>query len=371
MTSEGTASVVVLTDGVVSPLLALATHSRSPHWIGGTRGATENSYLDAWTVARLAERPLLEDETMGALSLFPRALRHRFIRSRMGFAEKELAKFEVTVADGEADAFAAARTVHDSYVERGIIDPHPSGMRVTPHLVLPTTRVFVAKVEGRVVGTISLIRDTPLGLPMDDVYGDELAAMRAEGHRIAEVGALAIDREYRGVGLVFLLNRIMFECAARLGVERLVIAVHPEAEDIYAASMLFERFGEVRHYPGLNRSALAVALTLDLTTAEECLARAFGYLGPTTGNTHHMYFVRPCHEITLCGDAVSDETGNEKRAAIGEALVGARPDAFRGLSRAELAYLSWILPDARCSFLPRLEVQDSGAFATFTSSAVG
>jgi hypothetical protein len=278
------------------------------------------------------------------LGLLPRVVRRQIIRSRMGFDESDIDGFEVSIAESVDDALAAARTVHASYVARGIIDAHPSGLRVTPHGVLPSSRVFVAKVRGQVVGTISLIVDSPLGLPMDDIYGTELSSLRRGGGRIAEVGALAIRREHRRIGLVFLLNCIMFHCAKRLGVERLVIAVHPDAEDLYATTMLFERFGPRRAYPGLNKSALAVALTLDLNTAEERLARTFGALGPSTANTHHLYFVRACPQISLPEGAFSDPGAAERRRDACAALVRARLDVFRALPRGQISYLRGVLP---------------------------
>src|SRR5215467_7913278 len=86
------------------------------------------------------------------LSLLPRALRHRVIRSRMVVEDSAIRGFQVGLAESEEDTRACANVVHDSYVERGIMDPHPSGLRVTPHLVLPTSRVFVAKSAGKVIG---------------------------------------------------------------------------------------------------------------------------------------------------------------------------------------------------------------------------
>jgi hypothetical protein len=302
---------------------------------------------------------------MSLLTMLPRPLRRRLIRSRMGFADTDIDGFEVTLAESEADTFAAARGVHDSYVERGIMTPHPTGLRVTPHVVLPTTRVFVAKLAGRVVGTISLVIDSPMGLPMDAVYGAELAALRTPTTRVAEVGALAIAREHRGTGLVFLLNRIMFECAARLAIDRLVIAVHPDAEDLYAATMLFERFAGERCYPGLNRSARAVALTLDLTTAEAQLASAFAALGPSNANTHHLYFVRSCPQIVL-PSCLADRAAREQRLEACAALVRARRDVFRTIPPNQLAHLRKVLPNVLWSTpsQPEFHVHPLPALAT-------
>ena len=64
----------------------------------------------------------------------------------------------------------AFRLQHDQYVAHGYMDAHPSGWRLSLHNALSPTRVFVARRGGRVVGTMTLITDSPLGLPMDEIY---------------------------------------------------------------------------------------------------------------------------------------------------------------------------------------------------------
>ncbi len=44
--------------------------------------------------------------------------------------------------------------------------PDPSGMRVTIYHALPTTTTLCAKIGDQVVGTLSLIRESALGVPL-------------------------------------------------------------------------------------------------------------------------------------------------------------------------------------------------------------
>ena len=48
--------------------------------------------------------------------------------------------------------------LHDAYVRAGFMKPDPSGMRATIYHALPTTTTLLAKYDGKIVGTISLIR---------------------------------------------------------------------------------------------------------------------------------------------------------------------------------------------------------------------
>jgi hypothetical protein len=84
--------------------------------------------------------------------------------------------------------------------------PHASGRRVNLRHALPSTRVFVAQDGARVVGTATVFQDSPLGLPMHEVFGDQLAAMRARGSSVAEISALAMDGDRRAYGLPVLMR---------------------------------------------------------------------------------------------------------------------------------------------------------------------
>ena len=90
---------------------------------------------------------------------------------------------------------AAARLVYREYCRRGYVPPHDEGLRLTIFHAIPDTVMFLAvhQILG-VIGTVTLIPDSPLGLPMDDVYGPELADLRARGHRLAEASMFAFDR---------------------------------------------------------------------------------------------------------------------------------------------------------------------------------
>jgi hypothetical protein len=160
----------------------------------------------------------------------------------------------------------AFRLVHDQYVARGYMSPAPSGWRLSLHNALPSTRVFVARSGGRVVGTLTLIPDSPLGLPMSEIYSDELAALRQSGRRIGEVSALVVDPEYKQIGMAILMRliRMMIIYAAEAaGLEDLCIAINPHHAALYRKAFDFQTIGPIKHYGKVN-GAPAVALRLDL-----------------------------------------------------------------------------------------------------------
>jgi hypothetical protein len=280
------------------------------------------------------------------LRWLPQAVRDRVIRAQLRELDhRALAGVTVKLAETADEIEAAARLVHAAYLARGITAPHASGVRVTPHLLLPTTMVFVAvAAAGAVVGTVSLVRDSRLGLPMDAVYTSELARLRDDGRALAEVGALSIAPALRHSGLVHLLNKVMFRVAReRCGVDDLVIAVHPRAEDLYRATLLFERIGAVRTYAGLTANALAVALRLDLRTFP---ARALAKFGPrpaTLANTHHFYMVAQHAAVRMPRDVHSVERRMPARRDAATALLEQRREALAGLPAEHRNHLLGLL----------------------------
>jgi hypothetical protein len=232
--------------------------------------------------------------------LLPRAWRDRLVRRRTRVRERDLLGVTGSLAQSAADLRAAARLVHDAYVARGYLPPEPGGTRLTPHLLLPTTLTFVARARGEGVGTVSLFLDSALGLPSDPLAPQELERLRSRRRRVAEAGALAVARGSRGVGLTYLLGKALYRCARELaGVDDLVIAVHPDAEDYHRAVLGFRRLRPPQRYPGLGRRARAIIMRLDLCAARWTWFQSFGHLPPSAGNAYHMYIERRDPQIAL------------------------------------------------------------------------
>ena len=166
----------------------------------------------------------------------------------------------------------AFRLQHDQYVAHGYMDAHPSGWRLSLHNALSATRVFVARSGGCVVGTVTLIADSPLGLPMEEIYTDELRRLRDARGNLAEVSALAMDREYQpsGVPILLRLIRMLVIYAAQTETD-LCIAVNPHHAAFYRKAFHFQDIGGLRQYGKVN-GAPAVALRLDLALARSLMS---------------------------------------------------------------------------------------------------
>ncbi len=188
---------------------------------------------------------------------------------RTGAGQRLLRPVEFGLAQTVYALDAAFRLVHDRYVWRGFMAPHFSGRRIGLHHALPTTKVFVATAGPQVVGTATLVEDSSAGLPMDEIYRDELDRFRAKGQRLGEASALATlatDARWRAAGLALLLRimgLLVIWAAEFAALDLLCITVNPRHVEFYRRVLTFAVFGERKSYAKVN-GAPAIALQLDL-----------------------------------------------------------------------------------------------------------
>jgi hypothetical protein len=229
---------------------------------------------------------MLNRLVMSALRYLPQPLRRSFYLGRVHVEPTELESVTIRLATDARELEGACRLVHDAYVQRGILAPASHGLRLTAFALLPTTSTFVAVRGGEVVGTISVVEDSPLGLPMEDAYPAEIAALRARGQRIAEIGGLAVAAGERRRGIAFLLENAFIRLLHHgRRVDLFTLAIHPNVGDYYKALYCAKDLGPVRDYGGSLRNAPAVALTISMGETERFWraarngpARTFGEL---------------------------------------------------------------------------------------------
>ncbi len=212
-------------------------------------------------------------------TVLPRSLRHSIYRERLALPSSWPSSLVFKIAETQTELEQAFSLLHDSYVAAGFMDPSKSGLRVTPHHLLPTTTTLVALSKGRVVATVALVRDSVLGLPMDSIF--ELSHFRENGERIAEVSSLAIAPEFRVGGGPFLHSFIRFLWRYSLfyhGTNRFLIAVNPSMRELYESIYLFQpatEAYEVEHYDYV-KGAPAIGLETSLDDSLRRFKQVYG-----------------------------------------------------------------------------------------------
>ncbi len=236
-------------------------------------------------------RRLVNRSARSALHLAPRDLRYAVIRSMV---ECEIApdpRLVLKIAETREELEDCFSLLHDAYVSSGYMVPHPSGMRVTIYHALPTTTTLCAKFDGKVVGTVSIVREGVFGFPMQSSF--DLDAVRVQGGHIAEISALAIHPDFRKTGgtILFPLMKFINEyCTRHFDTRHLVIAVNPDRIELYEALLLFQRLhaAPIERYDFAN-GAPAVGATLDLERSYEQMLGVYGHREERK-NLHHYFF---------------------------------------------------------------------------------
>lgn len=163
-------------------------------------------------------------------------------------------RFTYSLARSRSELTQAFRLVFQSYYEAGLVDQKPSGIRLTPHHLLPTSEVMLGKLGDVVVSTVSMFGDGYLGLPMQSMYPSEVKELRDQGLRLAEIGCLAAtkDSPLRFIEIVAQMERLVTQVARARGIDALVIATHPKHARLYKRMMGFKQIGDLSDCPYAN-----------------------------------------------------------------------------------------------------------------------
>jgi hypothetical protein len=155
-------------------------------------------------MAVVALKNLLHRQSRAALALMPKSLRFAAYRNFVRCDYAPDSRLLLKIAESREELEACFYLLHEAYVGSGFMRPDASGIRVNIFHALPTTTLY-AKFDGQVVGTISLIRESAFGFPLQSIF--DLRAVREKRGRIAEVSALAVDVNFRNTGGFVLLQR--------------------------------------------------------------------------------------------------------------------------------------------------------------------
>lgn len=296
------------------------------------------------------------------ISWLPRSQRFRVFRSFADCNPSPSRRLVLKIAETRDELEECFSLLHDAYVESGFMKPDPSGMRVTIYHALPTTTTLCAKYDGQVVGTISLIRESALGVPLQKIF--DLSKVREKEGQVAEVSALAVHRDFRKTGgsILFPLMKFMYEyCTTFFDTRHLVIAVNPSHIEMYESLLFFQRLTEnvVENYDFVN-GAPAVGATLDLKEAPEIFRKH--YSSKPMRRNLYAYFTQvklpniefPHRRFYTTNDPVLTPD-------LIDYFFNVRTDTFRNLSARKKVLLHTIydLPEYR-SVLPELSTGADG-----------
>lgn len=172
------------------------------------------------------------------------------------FGAKSVTVQRATTTD---DLHAAYNLVHDTFLEEGRSFPHPSPQRMRIFQALPNTATFVAKDQNTVVAVVSVVEDTPgLGLPSDNICGQEIQALRRSASRICQIANLAIAPAFRRTAVLTELLRCCFAHLQAIRCQLAITAIKPGHQAFYQL-MGFETVSSPLHDPDPDQAPTLLA----------------------------------------------------------------------------------------------------------------
>lgn len=189
------------------------------------------------------------------------------------------------IAQSRQELHDAFTLVYHSYRRAGLVDENEDQVRLTPFHLLPTTEIFVTKLDQKVVSTVSLIGDGELGLPLESIYPKNVELVRQRGLRMGEIGSLADRRDspVRFIETFATMGRMLAQVAMNRGYDGLVAAAHPKHARLYQRILPFEQIGEKVSCPYANDNpAVMLALVFDDHRGSQVYERFFGSMSSST-----------------------------------------------------------------------------------------
>ncbi len=203
----------------------------------------------------------------------------------------------IRVVSDIEDRKKAWSLVYKMYAERGYAEPDEDGLWYGPHDTLPEACTLLVERDGEALATLTVTPDSSLGLAADQLYREEIDALRSRGRKPCEIISLASQEKNlrHGAEIVKHLFKLGYLAASRLmGATDFLITVNPRHVRFYERTLLLKRIGVEKEFSKVG-GAPAVLLGLDLITAEQ---QYLAHYGDTEGS-FYRFFVNPETEPEL------------------------------------------------------------------------
>jgi len=134
------------------------------------------------------------------------------------------------------------------------------------------TACFMISEDSMPLGTISVFPDGEEGLPLDNVFSEEIESFRFSGRKIVEAGALVTSGS--NPYILHSLLKIVLDYSLQNNVDDIFLTVNPKHLLFYQALFCMQKIGEFKSHPGVNGFP-AVLLRMDLHSDLEKMKESF------------------------------------------------------------------------------------------------
>ncbi len=203
--------------------------------------------------------------------------------------------FKIRAADSNGHRSAASILINRMYATRGY---RTTGL---PAEAVPDRVTLMACEHDETIGTITVGFDNDHGLLVDELFVEEVDALRRRGRNVCEFTKLAMDSVVKSKRVLASLFHVAYIYAHRLnGFQDLLIEVNPRHVRYYERMLGFVAKGPARLNPRVNAPAVLMALDF---------AHAHAQIGHFGGRPHlaaderslYPYFFSVAEEAGIVG----------------------------------------------------------------------
>jgi len=162
------------------------------------------------------------------------------------------------------DYISASRFIKKEYIRSGIKKESDKGFICNKMLVNTGSSLFIAQRCGTIIGTISIIADTDLGIPCRELFKDDVDAIISEQDKAYEIGTLSTTCLCKDNSIVFnMYFHAFIHCVLSKNIDIIFIQVQEKHAKFYTNNLFFKRASETKSHPEYN-NINAVLLSIDV-----------------------------------------------------------------------------------------------------------
>lgn len=240
------------------------------------------------------------------MGFLPRSMRKKIIRSKFEVNYDLSSDYVFKHAETAEEIQDALHIVYENYAHLGYIDKRAEQLHFNTYLCLPTTTILIVKHKGEVIGTMSIVPDSPFGLPTETTW--DLSRLRMKYKYMAEISALSIKKSHKSSKghILLTLCKLMWEyCVKVLKIECIVMAGTQEVEAFYTDLLCFEKVtAQTGQEHKLVKGNKSTCCYLDLIRSDETFEKE--YIGSKPRHNFHnfiMHYSSPL--VFLPGEHIS------------------------------------------------------------------
>jgi len=205
---------------------------------------------------------------------FPWHAHETVARSSSGLHGRRVCDSTFVLQKGDVTVHIA-HSSHDHHLAEALVKERYTwrGYQLTPHVHHPQRKTFLAYSGDQLLGTLSILLDSNTGLVADGLFKPELDRYRKLGHRVCELGKLAISGAGNSRGVATALFNMAYLYGRTIHhVTDTFIEVNPRHVSFYRRLLGFDVIAKRRHCPRVN--APAILMHLDVAHADRQISQS-------------------------------------------------------------------------------------------------